>query len=160
MQKTVNLTAEIAAHLNHLDNAVEEVFRLMMGLSCSHATASSLRSNEVTAVIGLAGALTGVFVIDVTRVGAMCITGALMSMPVTEIDEMVKDSIGELCNMLAGSWKGRFPRLAADCLLSVPMVATGKDYTLHAQNLLTRIARSYRFEGYTMIISIWCEVPE
>jgi chemotaxis protein CheX len=146
--------------MSHLDSAVEEVFRMMMGLSCCNFPGISSRSNEVTALVGLAGVVSGVFVVDVTKAGALCITSALMSMPVQEVDEMVKDAVGELCNMLAGGWKGRFPLLAADCLLSVPMIATSRDYTLHTQKLLTRIARSYRFESHTMIVSIWCDTRE
>jgi chemotaxis protein CheX len=160
MRTKSGITAEIAAQLIHLDDAVEEVFRLMMGLSCTPFPGPTVRSNEVSAIIGLAGTLTGVFIIDVTREGAMCIAGALMNMSVTIVDEMVKDSVGELCNMLAGGWKGRFPSLAAKCVLSVPMIATGKDYTLHAQNLLTRLGRSYRFQEHSMIVSIWCEATE
>lgn len=160
MRTTAGITAEITSQPVHLDNAVEEVFRMMMGISCDPFPGPSMRSNEVSAIIGLAGALSGAFVVDVTREGAKCIAGAMLGMPMTEVDEMVKDSVGELCNMLAGGWKGRFPRLAADCMLSVPMIATGKDYTLHAQNLLTRIARSYRFETHTMIVSIWCEASK
>ena len=41
--------------------------------------------------------------------------------------------IGEICNMLAGTWKGKVPELAANCGLSVPAVITGRDYNLHVQ---------------------------
>ena len=44
------------------------------------------------------------------------------------IDDTVKDGIGEICNMLAGAWKGKVPELAANCGLSVPAVITGRDY--------------------------------
>ena len=36
------------------------------------------------------------------------------------MDDTVKDGIGEICNMLAGAWKGKVPELAANCGLSVP----------------------------------------
>jgi hypothetical protein len=51
----------------------------------------------------------------------------------TEVDDTVKDGIGEICNMLAGAWKGKVPDLAANCGLSVPAVITGRDYNLHVQ---------------------------
>ena len=53
----------------------------------------------------------------------------MTGMEFDEIDDTVKDGIGEICNMLAGAWKGKVPELAANCGLSVPAVITGRDYT-------------------------------
>jgi len=43
------------------------------------------------------------------------IAGLMAGMEFDEIDDVVKDAIGELCNMLAGAWKGKVPDLAANC---------------------------------------------
>jgi chemotaxis protein CheX len=39
----------------------------------------------------------------------------MTGMTFDEIDDTVKDAIGEICNMVAGVWKGRAPELAARC---------------------------------------------
>jgi chemotaxis protein CheX len=63
----------------------------------------------------------------------MKIAAQMTGMEFDEIDDTVKDGIGEICNMLAGAWKGKVPDLAANCGLSVPAVITGRDYNLHVQ---------------------------
>jgi chemotaxis protein CheX len=67
------------------------------------------------------------------RSAAMKIAAHMTGMEFAEIDDTVKDGIGEICNMLAGAWKGKVPDLAANCGLSVPAVITGRDYKLHVQ---------------------------
>jgi chemotaxis protein CheX len=152
-----DVATSVATQLTHLDNTVEEVFSMMMGISCAASDVPLDQTSEITAIVGLAGSLSGAYVVNFTDEAALRITGALMGMPATEIDDMVKDSVGELCNMLAGGWKGRFPELASRCLLSVPMVAIGKDCMVHMKEPLIRIERSYLFESHTMTVSILCE---
>jgi len=74
-----------------------------------------------------------------------------------ELDAMVKDAIGEVCNMVAGAWKGKHPALAAGCLLSTPAVVTGCNYQLHMQQQEFRVDRIYQFEEHPVCISIICE---
>ena len=69
----------------------------------------------------------------------------------------MKDAIGEVCNMLAGSWKGKVPELAANCGLSVPAVITGRDYKLHVQAPEFQLYHVYSFEEETFAVTIVCD---
>ena len=71
---------------------------------------------------------------------------------------MVRDAIGEVCNMIAGAWKGFDPELASGCLLSTPTVVAGSSYKLFGQRAPIRIERRYRFEEMTFGVTIFCEV--
>jgi len=153
----MGIATEIAEHINHLDNTIEEVFSMMMGIECSPTDGVPVPRDKVTAVIGLAGSLSGAYIVNVTDSAALRIAGALMGMPATEVDDMVKDSIGEVCNMLAGGWKGRFPQLASECMLSVPTIIEGKDCSVHMKQSAVRIDRSYAFEDHSLTVSILCE---
>jgi chemotaxis protein CheX len=73
------------------------------------------------------------------------------------LDDTVKDAVGEICNMLAGAWKGRMPELAAHCGLSVPAVITGRDYHLHVQSPEFRFQHVYKFEGARFEVTIVCD---
>jgi chemotaxis protein CheX len=75
-----------------------------------------------------------------------------------EIDGMVRDAVGEVCNMLAGAWKGRDPSLCAGCLLSTPMVVAGSRYELFNERAPVRIERSYRLEDMTFTVTLFCEL--
>ncbi len=76
----------------------------------------------------------------------MKIAAQMTGMEFDEIDDTVKDGIGEICNMLAGAWKGKVPELAANCGLSVPAVITGRDYNLHVQAPEFQLHHIYRFD--------------
>jgi chemotaxis protein CheX len=146
------------AHAQDLDSAVEEVFRLMMGANCAPAEEHVFGNNEtITAVIGLAGAMSGACTLRCGMDAALRMAECMVGVRPAELDDMVKDAIGEVCNMVAGAWKGKHPVLASGCMLSTPAVVTGTNYQLHMQQPEFRIDRSYRFEEHAVNISIVCE---
>jgi chemotaxis protein CheX len=73
------------------------------------------------------------------------------------VDNTVKDGIGEICNMLAGAWKGKVPELAANCGLSVPAVITGRDYNLHVQAPEFQLQHRYCFGDSSFEVTIVCD---
>jgi chemotaxis protein CheX len=78
-------------------------------------------------------------------------------MEFAEIDDTVKDAIGEICNMLAGAWKGNVPELSANCGLSIPAVITGRNYEIHVQAPEFRLHHTYRFEDSVFDVTIICD---
>ncbi|HEY1502353.1 MAG TPA: chemotaxis protein CheX [Acidobacteriaceae bacterium] len=149
---------EIARLESYLDRAMEEVFGTMMGLVCSFAgEVDPLEGDTVAALIGLAGSLAGTTVVQCTRPGAMRICGALTGVESTQVDETVRDAIGEVANMFAGAWKGYDPDLASHCLLSTPTVIVGSRYELFSRRALIRIDRTYRFAEHLCAITISCQ---
>ena len=73
------------------------------------------------------------------------------------VDDTVKDGIGEICNMLAGAWKGKVPDLAANCGLSVPAVIAGRDYNLHVQAPGFQLHHAYCFDDSHFDVTIICD---
>ena len=63
----------------------------------------------MTAVVGFGGLLSGACVFRSGGSAAMKIAAHMTGMEFEEIDDTVKDGIGEICNMLAGAWKGKVP---------------------------------------------------
>lgn len=147
-----------SAHAFHLDESVDEVFRLMMGASCAPAEKGVAEGREtITAVIGLAGAMSGVCALRCGTETALRMAECMVGVRPEELDAMVKDAIGEVCNMVAGAWKGKHGVLASGCMLSTPAVVTGTNYQLHMQQQEFRIDRNYAFEEHIVSISIICE---
>lgn len=147
-----------SAHALHLDDAVDEVFRLMMGAPCLPVEESVAEGSEtITAVIGLAGAMSGACTLRCGLETALRMAECMVGTRPLELDAMVKDAIGEVCNMVAGAWKGRHSTLAGGCMLSTPAVVTGTNYQLHMQQQEFRIDRHYRFEEHSLSLSIICE---
>jgi len=153
---------EIARLEGYLDRAMEEVFGKMMGMECRLADEAGgdvepMEGQMVTALIGLAGALTGTVVLQCARAGALKISESLTGMELPEIDSTVRDAIGEVGNMVAGDWKGQDPELTSRCLLSTPTVVVGSRYELFSRRALIRIDRNYKFAGHVCAITISCQ---
>ena len=142
----------------NLDASVKEVFRLMLSLECRRVSAPAAVKNEsVTAVVGFGGVLSGACVFRSGAGTAMKIAARMTGMEFSSIDDTVKDGIGEICNMLAGAWKGKVPELAANCGLSVPAVITGRDYNLHVQAPEFQLHHAYRFGEFRFEVTIVCD---
>jgi chemotaxis protein CheX len=62
-------------------------------------------------------------------------------------EECIRDALGEICNMVAGSFKALLSDVADQCMLSVPTVVSGKDYQLYPLVDGLRIQISKSFEG-------------
>ena len=143
----------------NLDASVEEVFQLMLGVQCrrDRRASGSAEPESVTAVVGFGGLLSGACVFTSGGAAALKIAAQMTGMEFHEIDDTVKDGIGEICNMLAGAWKGKVPELAANCGLSVPAVITGRDYKLHVQAPEFQLHHLYRFEDHSFDVTIVCD---
>ncbi|MBX6358453.1 chemotaxis protein CheX [Pseudacidobacterium ailaaui] len=147
-----------SAYAQNLDSAVEEVFRLMMNVTCVPVETSGPENGEmITAVIGLAGAMSGACTLRCGLDAALRMAESMVGVRPEQLDDMVKDAIGEVCNMVAGAWKGRHSLLASGCMLSTPAVVTGTNYQLHMQQPEFRVDRGYRFDDQLIHISLVCE---
>ena len=146
----------------NLRASVFEVFETMLAVardamqSCPVETQIGA-AESVTAVVGFGGILSGACVITCDESSARHIAARMTGMEFDALDDVVKDAIGEICNMVAGTWKSRMPELAANCGLSVPAVITGRDYNLRMQSPEFRVLQAYRFDQATIQVSIVCD---
>lgn len=141
-----------------IDDAVAEVFSLMMDIRCDSIDDCPVEDAEtISSVIGLAGAMSGTCVLRCGDQTARRIAEALTGIRTESLDEMVKDAMGEICNMIAGAWKGKHAGFASNCVLSTPTVVTGSNYQLHTQRPDFRIERYYQFEACSFSFTLICE---
>jgi chemotaxis protein CheX len=157
---TVSLreSVQLVSDPRNLDGSVEEVFQLMLGVRCVRDGCPAIHEAEsVTAVVGFGGLLSGACVFRSGARAALRVASLMTGMEFASIDDTVKDAIGEICNMLAGAWKGKVPDLAANCGLSVPAVITGRDYNLHVQAPEFQLHHVYRFEDACFEVTIICD---
>jgi chemotaxis protein CheX len=115
-----------------LEVGAKEVFQIMLQSELKnlpHAEDQPV-SGDVTAMIGLAGALCGVMTIRCDSRTAEKMAGRMLGSvgPVNPND--MPDAIAEICNMVAGNFKSKINQLAENCLLSVPTVIRGHDYEM------------------------------
>jgi len=151
---------KVAKFEQNLNRAVDEVFSTMMGVSCAPVEHGGVAGQEtLSALIGLAGALSGAMVLHCGRDAALEITERLTGVAPAGVDAMVRDAVGEVCNMVAGAWKGYDAELASGCLLSTPTVVSGTSYEVFSQRAPIRMERSYGFGNAGLMVTIYCELP-
>jgi chemotaxis protein CheX len=115
-----------------MDCAVKEVFQIMAQtvLTSMPGGGDGTPVGDTTAMVGLAGALCGVLTIRCTSHTAESITGRMLGSTGPAKPSDVNDAIAEICNMVAGNFKGKITALADRCMLSVPTVIRGDDYEM------------------------------
>ena len=163
--KTLSLrdSVPLVSDPRNLDASVDEVFQMMLGVYCkSQPDTETIREipavESVTAVVGFGGLLSGACVIKCAAPTAVRMAELMTGMKFQDVDEIVKDGIGEILLMfLAGAWKRRVPELAAHCCLSVPAVITGRDYNLRVQAPEFQLEHTYSFEDSPVTVTIVCD---
>jgi chemotaxis protein CheX len=158
MAVSLRESLQLVSDPQNLDGSVDEVFQMMLGVNCTRVSGPLAEEPEsVTAVVGFGGALSGACVFKCGSTAARKIAAHMTGMEFEELDDVVKDGIGEICNMLAGAWKGKVPSLAANCGLSVPAVITGCNYKLHVQAPEFQLHHGYQFEDACFDVTIVCD---
>lgn len=116
-------------HFELAATIVSDVFSTMLQTEATpSADTSAGVPFPVTGAVYFTGGFMGAAVIEVGYELAFHATAALMGVPPpTEVDSDVRDSIGELANMIAGNLKAILP---SEAMLSMPSVVEGRDFAL------------------------------
>src|SRR5579863_6983993 len=120
---------------NILAGAAIEVIEMMASTRLQPGTSADGKpSGDTTAIVGMAGALCGMTAIRCSRQSATKLAVNMLGGDAVTNPSTPGDALGELCNMVAGNFKAKFSSLADRCLLTVPTVIRGENYSMrHAE---------------------------
>jgi chemotaxis protein CheX len=82
----------------------------------------------VSSMVGLAGSFNGLVSMHMPCDIALKATSSMLGMNVTEHNDDVSDALGEIANMIAGSFKHQLSKGGMDIKLSTPSIVYGKEY--------------------------------
>ena len=137
-----------------LELAIEEVFEIMLGCKVTPAKDSGVVvKGEFTAMIGLAGALCGILTIRCDAETARQIARSMLG-DTAESEDQVSDALGEVCNMVAGNFKNKLAGTDERCMLSVPSVVSGGEYTFHSLAEGNAIEAALIFQGAPVMVRL------
>jgi len=121
--------SSIEIQMDELAQVVGYVFQTMLCLEVSESDQRWFPSGEqLTATIHLAGDWRGALALECGHKQARAFSGRFLSMdPPQVVDDVVRDVLGELCNMIGGNLKCV---LAGGLKLSMPSVVDGADQRL------------------------------
>jgi chemotaxis protein CheX len=79
-------------------------------------------------------------------------------MEVTELNEDVNDALGEIANMIAGSFKHHLSKDGHEVRLSTPSVVTGKEYVISSGSIANTLTLLFDSKEEWFMISIVIEM--
>jgi chemotaxis protein CheX len=112
-----------------LGRIAADILETMLGIAIQRVERQwQPEGGRLTGAVYLAGAWKGAVLLECDHRQAAIFTGRLMAVPTpAEIDDDVRDTIGELVNMLGGNLKSVLPH---GVYLSLPSVIEGGNYSL------------------------------
>ncbi len=113
--------------------------------------------NCVTAMVGLAGTFSGLVSLHSPLRQALAITSGMLGQDVAEFNDDVRDALGEIANMIAGSFKQHLSKGGSDIRLSTPSVVSGKDYLVAARNPDDTITLQFATDHDWFVVSVLFE---
>jgi chemotaxis protein CheX len=119
-----------AAYEPQLWLGAQEVFEMMVGTTLTRCPEPRPMAAQFTAMIGIAGPLCGLLSIHCSKQAALLIASRMLGAPVEEAGPQAWDAMGEVCNMVAGSFKAKLGEVGESSMLSVPSVVSGSNYRL------------------------------
>lgn len=145
-----------------MTDAVEKVFTTMMGAKSSLYVAynngeTPAKSHPklkvendqmmVVGMIGFLGSMKGVIYIYVDEPTSVEITSAFLGMKKEELTgnhETVNDALGELSNMVSGTYKNQLCDKGFNCRLTIPSILRANNFTI--EPIPGALHRMYQFE--------------
>ena len=119
----------IDTYLEDLGRITHDIFDTMLGIDVEPTAREWQPAKErLTGAVYLAGSWRGAVLFECGHAEARHFTSQLMSLPVPEeVNDDVRDTMGELANMIGGNLKSVLPH---GVVLSMPSVVEGSDYSL------------------------------
>ena len=110
--------------------------------------------SNLTSMLGLGKDIKGMLAIHCPEAVAKDITGTFLGMEVQELDEDVKDAVGEIANMVAGNLKIFFQEHDTTIELAIPTTVVGKSFRTAGMTGATRVAVPFTMNGTTFLVEL------
>ena len=130
-----------------IEDAASTVFETMLGTSLTPVKGNPPAEGDVTAMVGLAGALVGVLSVRCPLQTANILASKMLGVTTAEAESAARDALGEIANVVAGTLVAKAPGLEDVCFLSTPTVITGHDFKVHSFGNSTTVEVPLEIEG-------------
>lgn len=157
--ESLNTTKE--AVISQLEKDVFDIFSTMVGVQVTPQAilveSVETFTDSVSAMVGMAGIFNGVVTLHCSKKMAIHFASEMLGAPATEIDNDVIDALGEIANMLGGSFKHHFVLNGQEVKLSIPSVISGQEYGLAAGSIPDTMTLKFEAAGEAFLISLYLE---
>lgn len=156
------------------EDALVQFFSMMLGEEVSLVTERNLRKEttsgpvivgssdptrgpRIVSAVGMAGDFDGVAYYDFPEALALRVTGKMLSLEPSECNhEFVNDALGELANMVTGSFKNQFVARGVECRLTIPSLVRGSSFSIEAASSVE--CYHYAFKTQDHILDLYLTI--
>ena len=96
---------------------------------------NKLSIGDISGIIGLTGAKQGSVVVSFTKECALKVVSAMLMEEFTDLNDEVRDAVGEITNMISGDARKHLAELGLKFEAGIPTVISGKNHEIsHSSN--------------------------
>jgi chemotaxis protein CheX len=144
--------------LSYLVSATEEVFETMVfqtiePLPAIAADHERPRSN-VVASVAFAGHRRGLVAFHSSLATARGIAGSMLSIPADMVNGEMPDAIGEVANMIAGTFRNKLAAVEPASAIATPTITIGSDFSTHCVSHVRRAFCPFTLEGQRIYVEL------
>ncbi|MDH5543272.1 MAG: chemotaxis protein CheX [Nitrospinota bacterium] len=109
-------------------------------------------SGDISGVIGLTGATKGVVIISLSKEAALKIVGGMLGETLTELNDDIKDAVGEITNMISGDARRALSEKGHNFEAGLPSVITGKNHEIESITSGPTVAIPFTVDGAQFVV--------
>lgn len=106
------------------------------------------RKTVIVGMVGFVGAMNGVINLYLEEDLAMRLTGSFLGMTEEEVaaegPEVIHDALGEMANMIVGTFKNTVSDKGFQCRMTVPSILRGTNFTIETPSTVFRQIYSFK----------------
>ncbi len=111
-------------------DGVTEMMSAMLGLPCDQCGPEGIE-RDVSGIIGFAGQTAGQMTLSFPMETARQLVAEMLGMDTEEIDEeLLKDGVGEMANIVAGNAKARLQDTSFHFQMGLPSIVVGRNHSV------------------------------
>ena len=156
LSESLNTNEEL---LSKLIYDVKEIFSTMVGISDLQYLPIQVDpvtqfQDCISSMVGLAGTYNGLVSLHMSSDLAVKTASDMLGLEVSEVNGDVNFALGEITNMIAGSFKNHISKGGLDVHLSIPTVIYGKEYIFMLRNKPDQIAVRFAKDDDWFIVAV------
>lgn len=159
-------------------NAINSVFHTMLGKTAALVKTVKLGDGAngptelpidtsrpmIAGTVGFIGNLTGIMYIFMELPLALQATSELLDLSPEEVEseehEVVNDAIGELTNMIVGTFKNDLSNKGYECRMTIPSILRGSNFSIEPAEVALRRIYKFDCEGHAFVIDVLMKEEE
>lgn len=142
----------------HLVAATHEVFETMAAITLKARPplepAALAPQANVVATVGFAGGISGLVTLYTGFTAARTVTGAMLGMDPADVNGEMPDAMGEMANMIAGSFRSRVVAEGTPCDISIPTVTLGSEFSTRYSADARRVLCPFEMPGGEVFVAL------